>query len=105
VKGWFARRGAADLGKLDDLLPSLPHVVADRACCCPARPVVIVIMPPASRSAAPGGPAAMRSPLPFRVGQAALTAARAAVYDDTGALVAAGVGEYEHDLREHAAAA
>jgi hypothetical protein len=40
-----------------------------------------------------------------RVGQAALTAVGAAVYDDTGALVAAGVGEYEHDLREHAAAA
>jgi len=28
-----------------------------------------------------------------------------AVYDDTGALVAGGVSEYEHDLREHAAAA
>jgi len=45
MKGWFAHRdradrGAADLGKLDDLLLSLSHVVADRACCCPARPVV-----------------------------------------------------------------
>ena len=41
----------------------------------------------------------------FRVSQAALTAAGAAVYDDTGALVAGGISEYEHDLREHAAAA
>jgi hypothetical protein len=41
----------------------------------------------------------------FRVSQAALTAAGAAVYDDTGTLVADGAGEYEHDLREHAAAA
>ena len=39
----------------------------------------------------------------FRLGQAALTAARAAAYDDTGALVAGGVSEYE--LREHADAA
>ena len=103
MKGWFARRGAADLGKLDDLLPSLPHVVADRACCCPARPVVIVIMPPAS-----GRPHPVDLLLcghHFRVGQAVLTAVGAAVYDDTGALIAAGVGEYEHDLREHAAAA
>jgi len=41
----------------------------------------------------------------FRVSQAALTAAGAAVYDDTGALVAGGASEYEHHLREHAAAA
>ncbi len=41
----------------------------------------------------------------FRVSQAALTAAGAAVYDDTGALIAGGVGEYGHDLPEHAAVA
>jgi hypothetical protein len=108
MKGWFAHRDfvdrdAADLGKLDDLLPSLPHVLADRACCCPARPVVIVIMPPA-----PGRPNPVDLLLcghHFRVSQAALTAAGAAVYDDTGALVAGGVSKYEHDLRKHAAAA
>jgi hypothetical protein len=106
MKGWLAHRDsagrdAADPGKLDDLLPSLPHVVADRACCCPARPVVTVIMPPA-----PGRPHAVDLLLcghHFRVSRAALTAAGAAVYDDTGALVAGGVRE--HDLREHAAAA
>jgi hypothetical protein len=108
VKGWHAHRdladgGAADPGKLDDLLPSMPHVVADRACCCPARPVVTVIMPPA-----PGRPHPVDLLLcghHFRASQAALTAAGAAVYDDTGALVAGGVSGYEHDLREHAAAA
>ena len=40
----------------------------------------------------------------FRVSQAALTAAGAAVYDETGALVAGGASDYEHHLREHAAA-
>jgi len=103
MKGWFAHRDAADLGKLDDLPLSLPHVVEDRACCCPARPVVTVIMPPA-----PGRPHPVDLLLcghHFRVSQAALTAAGAAVYDDTGALIARGVSEYEHHLREHAAAA
>jgi hypothetical protein len=108
VKGWFAhrdsaRRDTADLGKLDDLLPSVPHFLADRACCCPARPVVTVIMPPA-----PGRPRPVDLLLcghHFRVHQAALAAAGAAAYDDTGALVAGGVGEYEPSLREHATAA
>ncbi|HXZ75908.1 MAG TPA: hypothetical protein VEH31_34250 [Streptosporangiaceae bacterium] len=103
MKGWFAHRDAADLGELDDLLPSLRHVMADRACCCPARPVVAVIMPPG-----PGRPHPVSLLLcghHFRVSQAALAAVGAAVYDDTGALVAGGVSEYEHLLREHAAAA
>ena len=102
MKGWFGHRKAADAGELDDLLPSLRHVVADRACCCPARPVVTVIMPPA-----PGRPHPVDLLLcghHFRVSRAALTAAGAAVYDNTGALVAGGVSEYEHGLPEHAAA-
>jgi hypothetical protein len=108
MKGWFAHRrsahrDAADPGKLDDLLLSLSHVVADRACCCPARPVVTVIMP-----AAPGRPHPVDLLLcghHFRASRAALTAAGAAVYDDTGALVAGSVSDFAHDLREHAAAA
>jgi hypothetical protein len=108
MKGWFAHRDsahpdAADLGKLDDLLLSVSHVLADRACCCPARPVVTVIMPPA-----PGRPHPVDLLLcghHFRASQAALTAAGAAVYDDTGALIAGGVSDFAHDLREHAAAA
>jgi hypothetical protein len=102
VKRWFAHRDAADLGKLDDLLPSLRHVRADRACCCPARPVVTVIMPPAPGRLHPVD--LMLCGHHFRVSQDALTAAGAAVYDDTGALVA-GARECGHDLREHAAAA
>jgi len=102
MKGWFGHRNIADVGELDDLLPSLRHVVADRACCCPARPVVTVIMPPA-----PGRPHPVDLLLcghHFRVSRAALTAAGAVVYDNTGALVAGGVGEYEHGVREHATA-
>ena len=102
MKRWFAHRHAADLGKLDDLLPSLRHVVADRACCCPARPVVTVIMPPAPGRLHPVD--LLLCGHHFRVSQAGLTAAGAAVYDDTGALVA-GASECGHDLREHAAAA
>ena len=105
MKGWFAHRAkdTADLGKLDDLLPGLRHAMADRACCCPARPVVTVIMP-----AAPGRPHPVDLLLcrhHFQVSQAALISAGAAVYDDTGALVAGGVSEDEHSLGEHAAAA
>jgi len=108
MKGWFAHddfadRDTADLGRLDDLLPSLRRVVADRACCCPARPVVTVIMPPV-----PGRPHPVDLLLcghHFRVSQAALTTAGAAVYDDMGALVAGGASGYEPSLREHAAAA
>jgi hypothetical protein len=108
VKGWFAhhdsaRRDAADVSRLDDLLPSLRHIMADRACCCPARPVVTVIMPPA-----PGRPHPVDLLLcghHFRVSRAALTAAGAAVYDDTGALVAGADSEHHHGLREHATAA
>ena len=108
MKGWFghrdsAHRDAADLVNVDELLLSLSHVLADRACCCPARPVVTVVMPPA-----PGRPHPVDLLLcghHFRVSQAALTAAGAAVYDDTGALVAGGASENEHHLREHAAAA
>jgi hypothetical protein len=107
MKGWFAHRDsahrdAANLGKVDDLLLSLSHVLADRACCCPARPVVTVVMPPG-----PGRPHPVDLLLcghHFRASQAALTAVGAAVYDDTGALVAGG-SEYAHDLPEHAAAA
>ena len=103
MKGWFAHRDAADSSKLDDVLPSLPHIIADHACCCPARPVVTVMIPPA-----PGRPHPVDLLLcghHFRVSRAALQAAGASVYDETGALVVGGVSEHQHDLRERAAAA
>lgn len=108
MKGWFAHRDpadrdAADLGKVDDLLPRLRHVMADRSCCCPARPVVTVIMPPAPGRLHPVD--LLLCGHHFRASRAALTAAGAAVYDDMGALVAGGADGYGRDLREHAAAA
>ncbi len=77
MRGWFAHRDsadrdAADLGKLDDLLLSLQHVMADRACCCPARPVITVIMPPAPRRPHPVD--LLLCDHHFRISQAALTA-------------------------------
>ncbi|HYB17765.1 MAG TPA: hypothetical protein VEF71_20180 [Streptosporangiaceae bacterium] len=87
---------------LDDELPSLPHVVADRACCCPARPVVTVMMPPT-----PHRPYAVDLLLcghHFRVRRAALEAAGAAVYDDTGALILGGASRRPPAQLERAAA-
>ncbi len=92
MKGWFARRrvAAGIPDTLDDALPgpgrALP--VTARACCCPARPVVTVVMPPA-----PGRPHRVDLLLcghHYHVSQEALSAAGAADYDQTGALVAAG---------------
>ena len=74
-----------------------------RACCCPARPVVTVVMPPAS---------ARRHPVDlllcghhYRVCRAALTAAGATVYDETGALISTGAGGHELARPEPAGAA
>jgi len=102
VKGWFAHHDAERLSVLDDELPSLPHVVADRACCCPARPVVTVMMPPT-----PHRPYAVDLLLcghHFRVSRAALEAAGAAVYDDTGALILGGASRRPPAPLERAAA-
>ncbi|HET9117628.1 MAG TPA: hypothetical protein VFN75_06065 [Pseudonocardiaceae bacterium] len=70
-----------------------PLALAGRACCCPARPVVTVVMPPAS---------ARRHPVDlllcghhYRVCLAALTAAGATVYDETGALINISGGGHE----------
>ena len=66
----------------------MPLDVAARACCCPARPVVTVVMPPtASR---PNPVDLFLCGHHFRVSQASLRAAGAAVYDDTGLLIMAG---------------
>ena len=100
MKAWFAHREA---GKPGDVLPCPPLIGADRACCCPARPVVTVIMPPAPGRLHPVDLLLCRHH--FRVSRAALKAAGAAAYDDTGAVLAGGLSRYAHDLREHAAAA
>ncbi len=66
----------------------MPLAVADRACCCPARPVVTVVMPPTATRPHPVD--LLLCGHHFRVGQAALQAADAAVYDRTGMLISAG---------------
>ena len=80
-----------------------PLALAGRACCCPARPVVTVVMPPT---------AARRHPVDlllcghhYRVCRAALTAAGATVYDETGALINTGGGGHEPARPEPADAA
>lgn len=90
MKGLFPHHAAPAPGRTDDELPhrGKPVNVTDRACCCPARPVVRVIMPPG-----PGRPHPVDLLLcghHYRVSQAALQAAGAAVYDETGSPVTIG---------------
>ncbi len=66
----------------------MPLAVADRACCCPARPVVTAVMPPAATRPHPVD--LLLCGHHFRVSQAALQAAGAAVYDRTGMLISTG---------------
>ena len=68
----------------------MPLDVAARACCCPARPLVTVVMPPTASRPHPID--LLLCGHHFRVSHAALQAAGAAVYDDTGLLIMAGTG-------------
>ncbi len=65
----------------------MPLEAAARACCCPARPVVTVVMPPTASRPHPVD--LLLCGHHFRVGQAALQAVGAAVYDQTGLLIMA----------------
>jgi hypothetical protein len=65
-----------------------PLEVAARACCCPARPVVTVVIPPTASRPHPVD--LLMCGHHFRITQAALRAAGAAVYDRTGLLIMAG---------------
>ena len=66
----------------------MPLDVAARACCCPAKPVVTVVMPPTASRPHPVD--LLLCGHHFRVSQASLRAAGAAVYDKTGLLIMAG---------------
>ena len=66
----------------------MPLGVAARACCCPARPVVTVVMPPTASRPHPAD--LLLCGHHFRISQAALRAAGATVYDETGLLIMAG---------------
>ncbi len=98
MKVRFPHRGAtADLKQPGK--PVSPFVLADRACCCPARPVVMVMLPPTP--AVPHPVDLLLCGHHFRACQAALAAAGATVYDETGALVSP-AGEPEFPRPEFA---
>jgi hypothetical protein len=89
VKWWWPHRTAVACKELvADLERAVPMDVAARACCCPARPVVTVVMPPTASRPHPVD--LLLCGHHFRVSQAALRAAGAAVYDETGLLIMAG---------------
>ena len=89
MKKWWPHRTAVACEELvADLERAVPLDVAARACCCPARPVVTVVMPPTVSCPHPVD--LLLCGHHFRVSQAALRAAGAAVYDDTGLLIMAG---------------
>jgi len=103
VKSWFARPAGAGPVPPDDELPERPRrfTLADRACCCPARPVVTVVI-----RAGRGRPHPVDLLLcghHYRASLAALHAAGAAVYDNTGALIMTGA-EQPPESREPIAA-
>jgi hypothetical protein len=103
VKSWFARPADAGPVPPDDEQPEMARRLtpADRACCCPARPVVTVVIP-----AGRGRPHPVDLLLcghHYRASLAALRAAGAGVYDNTGALIMAGE-EQPAASREPAAA-
>ena len=105
MKGWFEHRDRADPVPLDDELPGRARrlFLSDRACCCPARPVVTVVIP-----AGRGHPHQAELLLcghHYRVSLAALHAAGAAAYDQTGVLIMTGGKQQPPARSEHAAAA
>jgi len=89
VKRWRPyRTSAACKELLADLERTVPLDGAARACCCQARPVVTVVMPPTASRPHPVD--LLLCGHHFRVSRAALYAAGAAVYDETGLLIMAG---------------
>jgi hypothetical protein len=89
VNRWWPRRTVAAREQfLSELERAVPLEVAARACCCPARPVVTVVMPPTASRPHPVD--LLLCGHHFRVSQAALQAAGAAVYDRAGLLIMAG---------------
>jgi hypothetical protein len=83
---------------LADLERAVPLDITARACCCPARPVVTAVMLPAASRPYPVD--LLLCGHHFRVSQAALQAAGAAVYDQTGLLIMAGTGTGGHARSE-----
>ena len=80
-----------------------PVVANERACCCPARPMVTVVMPPTASRPYPID--LLLCGHHYRVSQAALRAAGAVAYDETGVPITAGTSDYQHSRCQQAAAA
>ncbi|HEU5160851.1 MAG TPA: hypothetical protein VFU43_27890 [Streptosporangiaceae bacterium] len=66
-----------------------PLAFADRACCCAAKPVVVAVMPPTA--ARPYPMDLLLCAHHHRLARAALAAADAVVYDETGARIQAAI--------------
>jgi hypothetical protein len=95
MKGRFLRRSAAVQARPVDSpaggAGQLAH--AERACCCPASPAVTVVMPPTP--ARPHPVDLLLCGHHYRECRAALTAAGATVYDETGTQI---TGMSEHEI-------
>ena len=93
MKSRFAHHDGADPVPLDDELPGPARrlFLADRACCCPARPVVTVVIPAGRQHPHPAD--LLLCGHHYRASLAALRAAGANVYDQTGALIMTGETE------------
>ncbi len=77
--------------------------MTERACCCPARPVVRVVMPASQNRSEPVD--LLLCGHHYRVSQAALQAAGAAVHNRQGVLITGSAGKRQPRLHETAIAA
>ena len=108
MKGRFVHRNIVTRAMRAELVGELaelgtPIAVNERACCCPAKPMVTVVMPPTARRPYPVD--LLLCGHHYRVSQAALRAAGAVAYDETGVPITAGTSDYQHSRCQPAAAA
>ena len=108
MKGRFLHRDivtrAMRVELADDVAQlGMPIAVNERACCCPARPMVTVVMPPTASRPYPVD--LLLCGHHYRVSQAALRAAGATVYDETGVPITVGVSDYQRSRHQPARAA
>lgn len=108
MKGRFVHRNIVTRAMRAELVGELaelgtPIAVNERACCCPAKPMVTVVMQPNARRPYPVD--LLLCGHHYRVSQAALRAAGAAAYDETGVPITAGTSDYQHSRCQPAAAA
>jgi hypothetical protein len=85
---WHNRSAAASMDLTAEMERAVSLDAAVQACCCPAKPVVTVVMP--STISRPHPVDLLLCGHHFRVSQASLQAAGAAVYDSTGLLIMGG---------------